>query len=120
MHALYNIVVKGKRIATYMHTQFHSQLYCTQVLIGKIDCNTFQYTGNFCVPLPVLIPCYSSLSLIYYADSEQRKSTQPEPKNGKEDEAKMEPQQTNNNTQQHAEKVQPEDETDGVERGMAT
>ena len=114
MHVLYN-VVKGKRIATYMHTQFHSQL-----LIGKIDCNTFQRTGNFCVPLPVLIPCYSSLSLIYYADSEQRKSTQPEPKNGKEDKAKMEPQQTNNNTQQHAEKVQPEDETDGVGRGMQT
>ena len=95
-----------------MHTQFHSQL-----LIGKIDCNTFQRTGNFCVPLPVLIPCYSSLSLIiiYYAVSELRKSTQSEPKNGKEDEAK-----TNNDTQQNAEKVQPEDVTDGVERSMAT
>ena len=63
---------------------------------------------------------YSSLSLIYYADSEPCKSIQPEPKNGKEDEAKAEPQQTNNDTQQHPKKVQPEDETDGVERGMAT
>ena len=61
---------------------------------------------------------------LYYdiVDSKQHKLTQPAPKNGKEDEAEMEPQQINNDTQQHAKKVQPdsEDVTDAVERGMAT
>ena len=55
----------------------------------------------------------------YSADSEQHRNTQPEPKNSKEDEAEIEPQQTND-TQQHAKQVQSEDMIDVVERGMAT
>ena len=51
-------------------------------------------------------------------DSEQHESTQPEPKNDKEDEAETEPQQTNNDTQQHPKKIPPKVETDGVEIGM--
>ena len=51
------------------------------------------------------------MSLIYYAD------TQPEPKNGKEDEAETEPRKDNN---EHAKKGQPEDKPGHDERGMAT
>ena len=59
------------------------------------------------------------MSLIYYVDSEPRESTQPEPNNGKEDEAETAPQQTDNDTQQHSNKVPPE-VIDSDERGMAT
>ena len=58
---------------------------------------------------------YHAIVHCYYADSQQHKNDPPEHKNGK-DEAKIEPQHTNNDTLPH-EKVQSEDTTNGVERG---